>query len=314
MIDHDQRFKAFLQHFLPEFFQQFLPEWASRFDFSRIEWLDQEVFPDPPEGARHVLDLVAKLHATEPIQDETGHASEDWLSLIHVEIESSDSVRPLRRRMHWYYSNLRQRHELPVLPVAVYMNVALSGLGIDEYQEDFGSLDVLRFRYLYVGLPGLDGIEYLQQGDEVSAALLSLMRVPIDQLPILAAEAARRIANSPRNQQEKYLLVEMLEAYLTEEQEQEYRQLVKTREEYREVNEMAVTTFERGVQQGREEERNQALQRQRDLTVAMIEKRFGSLTPDMQNRLEQLSFDQLVNLCLRMIDVQTVDELWNSGA
>src|SRR5947209_2585097 len=60
MIDHDQRFKNLLHEFLPEFFQLFFPSWAERFDFAQIEWLDKEAFPDPPQGERRSLDLVAK--------------------------------------------------------------------------------------------------------------------------------------------------------------------------------------------------------------------------------------------------------------
>ncbi len=51
MIDHDQRFKSLLKAFFAEFFQVFFPEWADRFDFSRVEWLEQEVFTDPPRGS-----------------------------------------------------------------------------------------------------------------------------------------------------------------------------------------------------------------------------------------------------------------------
>ena len=34
---------------------------AARFDFSKLEWLNAEAFPDPPQGERRYLDLVAKL-------------------------------------------------------------------------------------------------------------------------------------------------------------------------------------------------------------------------------------------------------------
>ena len=60
MQDHDQRFKVLLREFIVEFFLLFFPEWAKRFDFARIEWLEQEVFPDPPQGERFAVDLVAK--------------------------------------------------------------------------------------------------------------------------------------------------------------------------------------------------------------------------------------------------------------
>ena len=65
--------------------------------------------------------------------------------------------------MHGYYTYLRDRHDLPILPVAVYLQVGLQGLGVDEYTEAFGQLDLLRFRCLYVGLVGLDGVQYLQR-------------------------------------------------------------------------------------------------------------------------------------------------------
>ena len=61
MDDHDQRFKSLLKAFFAEFFQVFFPAWADRFDFSRVDWLEQEVFTDPPRGQRRCLDLVARL-------------------------------------------------------------------------------------------------------------------------------------------------------------------------------------------------------------------------------------------------------------
>lgn len=210
MTDHDQLLKSFLKSFLAEFFEIFFPDWAALFDFSRVEWLDQEVFPDPPGGSRHVVDLVAKLNLLRPLSGDAGRLAQEWLALIHVEIESADSVNPLRERMHWYWSNLRQRHNCPVLPLAVYLNVGLQGLGIDSYGEDFGPLDVLRFKYLYVGMPALDGIEYLHRGDEVAASLITLMRVPDGQLPAAAWEAQQRVAASWRSEQEKHLLLSVL--------------------------------------------------------------------------------------------------------
>src|SRR5262245_21256858 len=115
MDDHDQRFKTLLREFLGQFFELFFPEWAQRLDFSRVEWLDKEVFPDPPAGLRRSLDLVAKLPVRDPV-DGAGDVSDEWLALVHVEVESADTVAPLRRRMYQFYNHLRRRHDLPVLP------------------------------------------------------------------------------------------------------------------------------------------------------------------------------------------------------
>jgi hypothetical protein len=315
MTDHDQLLKSFLKSFLAEFFAIFFPDWAARFDFSHVEWLDQEVFPDPPDGSRHVVDLVAKLKTKHSMGPDAGRPSDKWLSLIHVEIESADSVNPLRERMHWYWSNLRERHKCPVLPLAVYLNVGLQGLGVDSYGEDFGPLDVLRFKYLYVGMPALNGIEYLKRGDEVAASLITLMRVPDDQLPVAAWAAQECVAQSERTEQEKFLLLRMIETYLqfrTPDQEQAYLQL-KNEATYREASQMAVTTYDKGVaegrQQGLEQATEQATQRQREMVAALLVKKFHVLPANVRERLDELSFDDLTDLYPRIFDAASLDEL-----
>lgn len=60
-MDHDQRFKTLPKAFLAEFIQTFFPAWADRFDFLRVDRLEQEVFTDPPRGERRSLDLVLQV-------------------------------------------------------------------------------------------------------------------------------------------------------------------------------------------------------------------------------------------------------------
>ena len=83
-MDHDQRLKALIREFFAMFLRLFFSEWADRFDLDDIEWLDKELLPNPPEGSRHQLDLVAKLKTREPME------SKQWLALVHIEIESPD--------------------------------------------------------------------------------------------------------------------------------------------------------------------------------------------------------------------------------
>ena len=49
---HDPLIKQFLQTFLPEFMKGFYPDVAARLDFSAVQWLDKESFPDPPSVNR----------------------------------------------------------------------------------------------------------------------------------------------------------------------------------------------------------------------------------------------------------------------
>jgi hypothetical protein len=52
MLDNDQRFKLFFS------------EWAGRFDFEAVEWLDKEVFLDPPQGQRNYFVVSARANRT----------------------------------------------------------------------------------------------------------------------------------------------------------------------------------------------------------------------------------------------------------
>ena len=311
MDDHDQRFKTVLQSFLPQFFELFFPDWAARFDFSTIEWLDTEVFPDPPDGARRNLDLVAKLRALQPITDDEGRPAGEWLSLIHIEVESADSVKPLRRRMHRYYTDQRDKHDRPVLPVAVYLNVGLDGLGTDEYAEHYGPLQVLHFQYLYVGLPRLDAVEYLQRGSPLGAALASLMKLPRDRRSWLAVEAKQQIAAAGLSEQLRFLLTECLEAYLdlTTEEIAEVEQLLHN-DAYQEAQEMGVTTFERGVQKGEEKGRQEGIELGLRRAVArQLRERFQTVPEAVLVRLEELNEQQLFDLVGRIVHTQSLADL-----
>jgi hypothetical protein len=69
------------------------------------------------------------------------------------------------------------------------LDVGLGGIGVQEYVERFGSLVTFCFRYLSVGLPALDGVEYLKSGNVLGAAMSALMRVPPDRRAWFKPEA-----------------------------------------------------------------------------------------------------------------------------
>ena len=89
-VDHDQRFKILLREFFREFFELFFPKYAALFDFSQIEWLDKEVFTDPPTGKRRYLDLLAKIPLRQALAGQRPGEANALLALIHVEIEHED--------------------------------------------------------------------------------------------------------------------------------------------------------------------------------------------------------------------------------
>src|SRR3989440_12195784 len=177
--DHDQRLKVLLKEFFEQFFLCFFPAWAARFDFGDLTWLDKEVFLAPPQGEKRQLDLVARLRIrAEAPSPQPGLT--DLLALVHVEVESRESIQPFRPRMFEYYVQLRRDSQLPVLPIGLFLRVGLEGIGWDAYEEHFWEHRLLRFEYAYVGLPALEAEPYATGEHLLGVALSALMRVPPD--------------------------------------------------------------------------------------------------------------------------------------
>jgi hypothetical protein len=310
MVDHDQRFKLLLKAFFAEFFQTFFPQWADRFDFSRVDWLEQEVFTDPPRGERRSLDLVARVPlrpGVPPPISESGEPVDCWLTLIHIEIEARDSVTPLRPRMLSYYEQLRRQYGLLVLPIALYLRVGMKGIGWDVYEENYWDHRLLSFSYAYVGLPGLEGEQYVAGEHLLGVALTALMRMPPARRAEVHAEALRRLAEARENEYRRYLLLDCLEAYATldEAQAQELEALLRT-ERYQGARAMAMTTFEKGVQAGLQQALRTMLRKQ-------LEARFDALSPGAQERLDGLVPERLEALTLEVLKAQSLRELGLEG-
>ncbi|HVC95284.1 MAG TPA: hypothetical protein VND64_16430 [Pirellulales bacterium] len=301
MDDHDQRFKTLLQLSFADFLRLFFSTWAARFDLNHIEWLNLEIFADPPKGKRRTLDLVAKVRLRKQVRP--AGKRRQWLALIHVEIEGQDRAAPLRPRMWRAYHHLRDKYDLPVLPIGLYLRVGLDGVGIDVYEEHFWDLRPVRFEYLYVGLPGLDGVEYLEGDNWLGVALSALMRVPKERQVWLGAEALRRISAAPLPDQHRYLLGECVQTYLPldESQWDDFNNLLTTKP-YEGVKKMRATWFDQGVEKGREEGRREALT---DLLVG----RFGALPKKLSRRLKSLPPEQVASLFKQAYQAKSLREL-----
>jgi hypothetical protein len=197
--DHDQRFKTLIREFIKEFIRLFFPEWFDRFDLDHVEWLDKEVFLDPPGGEVRNLDLVAKVPVRQPVASQRPGQPESWIVLIHIEVEADDRITRLRPRMHDYYKGMRDRHQRPVWSLALYLHVGLNGVGWDEYEEYLWERRVLHFEYPYVGLPALEAESYVNGANILGVALAALMRVPDERRAELRAHALQRIGSSGEN-------------------------------------------------------------------------------------------------------------------
>ena len=309
---HDPRFKKLLQEFFAEFFWLFFPDWAARFDFGQIDWLDKELVSDAHEGESRFVDVLAKLATLEPIPGPDGRSAESWLALVHVEIEAADRVAPLRRR-----------HDLPVLPIGLYLRVGLEGIGWDVYEEYFWKHQLVRFNYPYVGLPALDAEQYVRQDNWLGVALAALMRVSKERRIELAGEALERLVHCPENTHRKALLCECVNAYLPvdEEQQQQFEDMVRNHPDPGvQAMEMGLLDHveQRGVQRGKLEGKLEGrlegklegrLEGQRDLLRQLLETRFGPLSAAALARLETWPGDRLTELGRALMSAASLEEV-----
>jgi hypothetical protein len=221
------------------------------------------------------------------------------LALVHVEVESRDSVQPFRPRMFEYYVQLRRDSQLPVLPIGLFLRVGLDGLGWDADEEYFWEHRLLRFEYAYVGLPALDAEPYVTGEHLLGVALSALMRVPPARRAELHAEALQRIARSGENDHRRFLLAECLEAYASlDEAERQRLQALLATEPYQEARPFMITTYERGKMEG-----------QRETALLLLEKRFGTLSALAKQRLDALTPEQLRQLLLDLFEGRSLQEL-----
>jgi hypothetical protein len=294
-LSHDQRFKALIREFFSDFMYLFFADWAAKFDFSSTEWLDTELHADAPEGQRHLLDLVAKVRTLEA---PTAPPAE-LIALIHIEIEAPDRTTLLKPRLPAYHLHLHERYGLPVLPIVLYLKVGLDGIGVDTVTHRIFDFESMTFRYLYVGLPGLDAEPYLRGDNWLGVALSALMRIPRERIVEWGVEAMLRIGASGVNQHQKYLLGDCFEAYLDvdESTTREFHRQIEEKASGR-VNAMNKTRVELAREDGLERGREEGIRLARQLNILeILEARFPTVDPRLAERIKKESrLDILIRL------------------
>ena len=256
MPDHDQRFKALIKEFFPDFLRLFFPKYANRLVLDSVHWEPTELLPHPPDGSRHSLDLVAKLKirqgpGTKPILDASGKKAKECFAVIHLEIESSKSKTSIMNRLPTYYIHLRNRTKLPVLPIIIFLNRGGPGHGIMEHRDSLFGLEIQVMRFLYVALKGLNALEYMKKESLLAVALTALMDIPEESIAWVGAEALRKISQAPLKTHERFLLGECVRAYLPmgPQHGAEWDNLLAT-ETFVGVKAMNKTIYEEGIEKG----------------------------------------------------------------
>ncbi|HEV3025393.1 MAG TPA: DUF4351 domain-containing protein [Pirellulales bacterium] len=213
--------------------------------------------------------------------------------------------------MFEYYEPLRRRHDLPVLPIGLYLRVGLDGIGWDAYEEYFWEHQLVRFNYPYVGLPALDAEQYLRQHNWLGVALAALMRVTKERRIALAAEALERLVHCPENTYRKTLLCECVSAYLPLDDDQRGQLAAMLRNHPDPgVRSMEISLLDHAEQQGELKGQLKGVQKgQRELLREQLETRFGPLSPAARARLANWPAERLTELGRALLSAASLEQL-----
>ncbi len=201
--------------------------------------------------------------------------------------------------MYEYFHFLTEKHGLTVLPIAVYLRVGLEGRGKDVYQVRVLDRTPLRFEYDHVGLPGLEGPDYLHQDNPLGIAWSALMRWPRPQRTRAAVEALDRIVTGTESPARKVLLCECVQAYapLDDAQRGELYSLLQEPQNQG-VRAVAKTWREEGEEAGK-----------RDFLLKQLKARFPDSSPTAQQRVKEWPVEKVEEVGIALLTARSLRDL-----
>ena len=300
MIDHDRLFKELLGTFFAEFLELFVPDLTAYLDIRSIEFVDKEVFTDITLGTTHLADLVAKAKCRD----------QESFFLIHLE-HQAQSQTEFSRRMFSYFAALFGRHNLPVYPIALFSHGSLKPES-NEFRIAFPNKEVLRFEYDVVQLSRLKWQDFVGRPNPVASALMARMGMAPEDRPQAKLECLRSLVTLGLNPARERLISGFIDSYLRLDERETLlfeQQRVKIPNETEKAKVMELTTSWK--EEGRAEERREAHERECQLILRPLRKRFGKFDPEWEDGVRKLSSDQLQALAEASVDFRSIAELKN---
>lgn len=295
MINHDRLFKELLSTFFVEFLELFLPEVLAYIERDSIEFVDKEVFTDVTAGERYEADLLVKVKFN----------NQDSYFLIHVENQSYKQP-DFDKRMFRYFSRLYEKFDLPVYPIVLFSYDSPKTPEPNVHQISFPNKVVLQFNYDVIQLNRLNWRDFLRQQNPVATALMAKMNIAPAERRQVKFECLRLLATLRLDPARMRLISGFIDTYLrlsAEEQRLLQADLVNIESREQEVVMQIVTSWmEEGIEQGKQQATTSLVMRQ-------LPRRVGTLTPELQERVQQLSLTQLEDLAVALLDFSSVADL-----
>jgi Domain of unknown function (DUF4351)/Putative transposase, YhgA-like len=291
MIDHDRLFKELLSTFFVEFLELFFPQVIAYLERDSITLMDKEIFTDVTAGEQYEADLVIKAR----------FRGQESFFLIHVEHQAQPQS-DFGRRMFRYFARLYEKEGLPVYPIAIFSFNTPKRPEPDIYRVEFPDKVVLQFNYAVIQLNSLNWRDFLRQQNPIASALMAKMDIAPEDRPRVKSECLRLLATLRLDPARTKMISGFIDTYLrlNAEEQEIFKAEIATFEsvQQEEVMEIVTSWMEEGIQRG-------------ELTVIMrlLNRRIGTVEPELQERIRQLSVNQLEDLAEALLDFSNAADL-----
>ncbi len=289
MIDHDRLFKELISTFFFEFVDLFLPEVSTYLEPGSWELLDKELFTDVTAGQRYEADLVVKARFRD----------QDSYFLIHTEHQGR-SESQFGQRMFSYFAHLHEKYGLPVYPVVIFSHNSPKRSEPDFYRVEFPNKRILEFNYEVIQLNRLNWRDFIDRPNPVASALMAKMNIVRADRPKVKKECLRLLATLRLDPARMQLISGFIDTYLrlNAAEEEVFRQELATiePEAQEEIMQIVTSWMEQGIQQGKREQAEA-------FVIRLTARRLGTVSPQLQERIQRLSIAQLEELGEALFDL-----------
>jgi Domain of unknown function (DUF4351) len=298
-IDHDRLFKQLLTTFFLEFLELFAPEFFATIDPSSLEILPLEYFTEIEAGERRAMDIIVRVALRgRPNAPASGRVS----VVVNCEHQSSTQAN-FHRRMFFYFAQLHRQYLQPVFPIAIFSFDEPYRPERSAYQVSVPGFQVMDFNFLTIQLNRLDWRAYLKRPNPVAAALMAKMQIDPADRPRVKVECLRMIAKLKLDRARTFMVSGFIDNYLRLDaaetaQFQAEIDKIKLPKEREEVMEITTSWMEEGIVKG-----------ERALTIRLLTKKVGNLSPELLARVSDLSSERVEALAEALLDFKHVGDL-----
>jgi Domain of unknown function (DUF4351) len=203
-----------------------------------------------------------------------------------------------------YLKILHEKYGLPIYPIVLYSHDSPRTPEPTTYTVEFPGWKVLEFNYRVVQLNQLNWQDFVNIPNPVASALIAKMRMDKQERPTVKLSSLQLLVSLGLNPAQIELISQFIGVYLDLNTQEEaiFRRQIATIESAQEEEVMEIVT---------DWERRASQREAVTMVLRQLNRRVGALTPQLQERIQQLSTPQLEDLGEALLDFSAIADLEN---